>query len=178
MSWDEELAACSRRCAASDAPLAPGQSYYSVVLPENGQLVRRDFAAEAWQGPPEGAVAWWKATAPQAVTAPRLAPEDMLLQLFERLAGSPEERELRYLLGLLLLRKRLLRFVEARHDPDGAEWWGMEALRTETQYELLVAAPAPELAAELQQRLLDLVYGSSAKAPSPAVAMQTAKEAA
>ena len=33
----------------------PGERYYSALVEENQQFVRKDFCQDAWQGPPEGA---------------------------------------------------------------------------------------------------------------------------
>ena len=57
---DYDIQRCSRRCAASDRELHNGEVCYSVLVPEGGQVVRRDYSAEGWPGPPEGAIGWWK----------------------------------------------------------------------------------------------------------------------
>jgi hypothetical protein len=162
MSWDEEVGPCSRRCAASDAPIAPGEAYYSVLEISEGLSVRRDYAEAAWSGPPEGAIGWWRAQAPEAAEAVRLAPQDVLLRLFAELDQQPAEAELRYVLGLLLLRKRLLRHVETAHAAEGTEIWTLESPRSEETFELRCVQPSAESAAVLETRIRELAYGQPA----------------
>ena len=51
---DYEIDKCSRRCAATGRELKPGEAYYSVLRWRDRQVVREDYAPEAWQAPPEG----------------------------------------------------------------------------------------------------------------------------
>jgi hypothetical protein len=156
-----EVAHCSRRCAVGGRALAPGESYYSALVMERGVAVRRDYAASAWSGPPEGAFAWWQANV-TGVDGGRgkLAPQDVLLDLFATLAGEPAEAEFRYVLGLLLLRRRLVKLDETRNDAEG-ETLVLDCPRRDERFELRVAAPTDEKAAELERRLVELVYGGA-----------------
>ena len=43
-----------------------GERVFSVLRDENGQFARTDYAADAWPGPPAGAVAWWAGRVPEA----------------------------------------------------------------------------------------------------------------
>ena len=43
---------CTRRCAATGRELRPGEAFYSVLTDEAAKLVRQDYSAEAWTGPP------------------------------------------------------------------------------------------------------------------------------
>ena len=51
---DFEVKRCTRRCAASDRELQPGEPFYSMLIQQGAELVRQDFAESHWQGPPEG----------------------------------------------------------------------------------------------------------------------------
>ena len=116
---DYEIQRCTRRCAATDRELKDGETCYSVLVPEGGQVVRRDYSAEAWPGPPENAIGWWKSTVvdPHA-GRPHWAPNDVMLNYFERLLEDPTAEDARYVLALLLVRRRVLR-VEG-HEQDAA----------------------------------------------------------
>ena len=58
---DFEVQRFTRRCAATDRELAPGELFYSVLLAEGAEVVRHDYAAEAWNGPTvRAAPGWWK----------------------------------------------------------------------------------------------------------------------
>lgn len=98
----------------SDTPLAPGQTYYSVILELDEEFQRRDIAASHWDGPPEDAVGWWKNVVPMPVEAKReLAPPEVLLDLLRSMGQAPGSVKQRYLLALMLLRRRVLRVVES-----------------------------------------------------------------
>src|SRR5207249_11242458 len=102
---DYDIQRCSRRCAATERELKDGETCFSVLVPEGAAVVRRDYSAEAWQGPPENAIGWWKTTIvdPQA-GRPHWAPNDVMLNYFERLLDDPAGQDARYVLALLLVR--------------------------------------------------------------------------
>lgn len=149
----------SHRCARTDRPLAPGEVFFSALVREGGRLRRVDIAAEAWTAPPAGALAWWRSAArePAAASTPVLASPDVLLDVLERLEGAEEEESLRYLLGLHLVRRRVLRFAEA--GPAG-EHVVLTCRRRNCDYRLRCAPPANAMAAE--ERLVSLLWSGAA----------------
>jgi hypothetical protein len=107
---DYDIQRCTRRCAVTDRELQPGEDVYSVVVWEGGQWVRRDYSAEAWSGPPQEAVAWWKSRIALPTQRRRSwAPGEVMLQLFEELENQPGQEDFRYVLALLMVRRNLLR---------------------------------------------------------------------
>jgi hypothetical protein len=81
------------------------------------------------------------------------------LNLFAALADEPAEAEFRHVLGLLLLRRRLVKLDETRRDGSRV---GARLPRREEQFELRVAAPDAVRTVELERRLVELVYGGAA----------------
>mgnify|MGYP001156498847 CR=1 FL=1 len=101
---------CSRRCCVEDRPLREGEVYYSVVIEDGEDFVRRDYSAQAWTEPPEGTVGWWKCRMPEAGARKLvLAPDAVLIDLLRQMADTPQQGPLRYLLALTLLRRRVVR---------------------------------------------------------------------
>jgi hypothetical protein len=161
MLLDFEITNCSRQCATTGRTFAPGETYFSTLHMEGGSPVRRDYAASEWRGPSEGVTAWWKARTPESDSSkPKLAPQDVLLNLFVELADKPHEAEFRYVLGLLLLRRRLVKLEETRRDA-GGEVLVLDCPRREEQYELRVVTPDAERVESLQQRMVELLYGAA-----------------
>jgi hypothetical protein len=159
MLLDFDITHCSRQCAASGRTFASGEAYFSTLHIEGGAAVRRDYSATEWRGPVDGAIAWWKSrVADNDSSKPKLAPQDVLLNLFTELADRPDEAEFRYVLGLLLLRRRLVKLDETRHDAAG-EVLVLECPRRNEQYELRVATPEPGRTEQLQRRMVELLYG-------------------
>lgn len=116
------------RCAASGEALAPGTPCVSVLrdLGDAG-YERLDYAVEAWASGvrPEGEYYFWRTIVPQpnerrAITIDDDVLEEMLVRLEED--TRPERIAFRWLVALMLLRKRRLRHlrVETR---DGRETW-------------------------------------------------------
>ena len=120
-------------CASSGRALASGEPIVATLCDAPADesvspgFVRRDFALDAWTGGarPEGMVCYWKTVAPAPDEKRRiLVDDDTLLELFDRLEGDdrPQRIGYRWLLCLVLLRKRLLRHVRVDRDGDAERW--------------------------------------------------------
>ncbi len=157
---DFDIQRCTRRCAALERELAPGEVFYSVLAPQGRDVVRLDYSQEGWTGPPEGALGWWKSQMPDATGARKtaLAPNDVLLQYFEQLEHDPTRQDLRYVLALLMIRRRIMRLDDTERDEHGQETLLLFCLRNEGEYRTLVAIPSEARAAEIQHELERLLY--------------------
>jgi hypothetical protein len=114
---DYQIQPNTRRCAASGRELLPGEKFCSVLIDEGGKFVRLDYAGDAWQGPPPNAFSFWTGRVPAAERGRRLRiDDDLLLDCFQRLEGQtePQRVNFRYVVALLLMRRKRLRFEEAR----------------------------------------------------------------
>jgi hypothetical protein len=112
----------TRRCCVTGREMQPGERCFSVLLDEGGKLLRRDYSPEAWQGPPAGAFSFWAGHVPLPEARRRLAFDDeLLLDCFAQLEGQTEAARinLRYVVALLLMRRRRFQFEEAQPEGDG-----------------------------------------------------------
>jgi len=150
---DYEVSRCTRRCAATDRELQPGEAFYSVLLPSGGQVIRQDFCVAEWKGPPENAIGWWKSTMADASRKPQWAPHEVMLEFFEGLEQDPTREDLRYVLALLLVRRRVLRLEAEETDAIGRTVQVLDCSRKEIQYRVPVVLPEPQRAVELQAQL-------------------------
>jgi hypothetical protein len=136
---DYQIQPNTRRCAASGRELRPGEKYFSVLLDEAGKFVRKDYAAEAWPGPPPGAFSFWQGRIPTTAT-PRRPPvdDDLLMDCFQRLDGQTEPARVgfRYVLALLLMRRRRLKWEEERQE-GGREVLRLRCARTGARHEVV-----------------------------------------
>lgn len=108
---DYNIRPISKTCAATGEPLVPGQQCWSVITESDGKLVRLDYSANSWQGPPEGSLGHWQCEIPADADAGRRKIDaDSLFDYFIQLCESPNivEQDYQYVLALLLLRKRRL----------------------------------------------------------------------
>lgn len=154
-----EVQRCTRHCAKTGRELRPGEAFFTTLVDEAGALVRHDYACEAWTGPPEGVVGWWRSRMPDATPKKaQLAPNDVILQLFDQLAEQPDKADMRYVLALLLVRRRVARQEDGEIDDEGREWMVMYCPRREATLKTLVSMPSDSRAAEIQDELARLLY--------------------
>ncbi|TWU48622.1 hypothetical protein Poly51_45230 [Rubripirellula tenax] len=112
----------SRHCHALKRPLREGEWYYSVISESGDDYVRHDYSAEAWKGPPDGSIGWWKKQMPKSDQRKMvLAPPEVLIDLLRQMDQFPEKAQSRYLLALMLMRRRLLRPAAATETDPPAE---------------------------------------------------------
>jgi hypothetical protein len=116
-----QIDANTRRCAASGRELRAGERFFSVLLQDGSKFVRRDFSSEGWQGPLHGAIGFWSGRIP-AGDQPRRLPidDELLFDCFVRLEeeADPARIRFRYVVALLLMRRKRLKFDEARAEND------------------------------------------------------------
>jgi len=129
----------ARQCALTGRDLRAGEKFFSALLDEGGQLTRRDYAADAWPGPPEGAIAYWSGKIPLAGQPQRPAINDeWLLDCFSHLgeAVEPAQKNFRYVVALLLMRRKRFKFEDVRKR-DGDEYLLVRDARTRATHEVL-----------------------------------------
>ncbi|TWU26103.1 hypothetical protein [Bythopirellula polymerisocia] len=170
MQLEIDIATFSRVCAATERPLLPGDVYFSLLELQANEVVRQDFSADAWRGASEDCVGWWRSRVPAKGDAPpAMAPIDVMLNLFEALEEVPAELEFRYLLGLLLLRRKSLRRDDSTRDDQGREVLILHCSRREKEFELIVAEPTAEQTVKIQQKMFDLLYSNRDSTPGKTV---------
>jgi hypothetical protein len=114
---DYQIQPHTRRCAITGRELKPGERYYTALVEEGDLLLRKDYSREAWQGPPPGVFGFWSGLVPPTEEGRRPRIDDeMVLECFQRLQGQEEPGRVsfRYVLALLLMRRKRLKFEEAR----------------------------------------------------------------
>ncbi len=152
MLGEYKVSRCSRKCHKLGRPLREGERYYSVVLESGQEYERRDYAAEAWEGPPEGAIGVWKNRMPTADERKLvLAPSEVLIDLLRQMADVPEKAKTRYLLGLMLLRRKIVQRAVA--EPDQA---ASQALRVKVPADgSIIEIPTCDIGRSESDRLLE-----------------------
>ena len=121
---DYEIQGPARVCAATGRELKPGDRFHAVLTEDGGKFVRTDYAADAWPGPPPGAVAHWAGTVPSADKPRRpVVNDELLLGCFDRLKDSADADgvNFRYVAALLLMRRKRFKFEDVVRDAAGAD---------------------------------------------------------
>jgi hypothetical protein len=170
MLLDFEVQRCTRWCAATERALEPGDECYSVLEIAGADIVRKDYCPDAWNGAPDAAFGWWKSRVPEPTAKKiKLAPNDVLLELFDQLADKSEQQDLRYVLALLLVRRRVLRVDVANslHEEDdtsanhAAKTMMLYCPKRDSTCEVAVAMPISERIDEIQQQLSELLVAGA-----------------
>ena len=150
---DYQIQPSTRRCSVTGRELKPGEKVYSVLLDEGGKFVRKDFAVEAWQGPPQNAFSFWAGRV-NAGDKKRRPPidDELLLDCFQRLDGQIETERVnfRFVVALLLMRRRRLKFEEARTE-DGQEVLYLRCNQTGTHHRVVNPNLTEDETAAVQQ---------------------------
>ena len=146
-----DVARPTGRCAFTDRELTPGEPYFATLVeltddelaemsPQDRAknvlgLKRLDVSAEMWeQGHrPEHLFGFWKTTVPEPDEKKKLFVDDaILMNLLQRLADATEPQRIafRYVLALILMRKKFLRYdgserreAEVEGEIVTQEWW-------------------------------------------------------
>jgi hypothetical protein len=156
-----EIHKSTRHCAITGRELQPGEVFYSVLRPAGDDIVREDYSTESWQGPPESIIGWWKSRLP-TVEARKVhwAPNDVMLDLFEGFADDPAQADLRYVLALLLIRRRVMRLEDTETGPQG-ETMVLFCPRRDEEYRVVAAPPDEARVAVIQQELAQLLFANA-----------------
>jgi hypothetical protein len=156
---DYQIQPNSRRCAITGRELQPGERFFSALLEEAQQFVRRDYSTEAWQGPPSGAFSFWTGRVPTGTekVKPRF-DDDLLEECFQRLEGQTEPGRVnfRYVVALLLMRRRRFKFETSKVD-GGVEKITLRCLRTNEKHEVVNPRLSDEEMAQVQDEVFQVL---------------------
>ncbi|MDZ4848846.1 MAG: hypothetical protein SGI77_06105 [Pirellulaceae bacterium] len=152
---------CSRRCRVLDRPLQPGERFYSVAVTKGGEIVRYDVAASEWNGPPAEAVGWWQGVMDPPKPKQLIpTPNPILIERLEALCKAPDQSSLAHLLGLLLVRRRVLQPM-SDEDPETADHEAYTRLVhpvTEQQFDVPNVEPEIGRLKDVQEALQAMLY--------------------
>ena len=105
---------------------------------------------------------WWKSTVKHITeNVPQHVSGETLQSLFERLTAQPGEPDTLYILTLLLLRRKLLRYEKETADAQGNRLLEVYAVQTSTMYQIPVEMPGHERLEAIQQQLATLTENIS-----------------
>ena len=124
------------QCAFTGRTLEPNETYTATLVEEGDALRRLDVSNQAWEAGqrPEHVFCFWKATVPEPTAKKKLFVDDaVLMNLLHRLAEAdqPQRIAFRFVLTLILMRKKFLRYDGTQkrpaEDAEGQaieqEWW-------------------------------------------------------
>lgn len=171
MLGEYKVSRCSRQCYLEKRPLKEGEWYYSCVVLSDEEYERRDYSAGAWAEPPEGCVGHWKNRMPLGGEKKLvLAPRGVLIDLLRQMSELPEQAKTRFLLSLILLRRRFVRIVDrppadfVDSDPTGTtKWMHLEVVEDGSEISVAECTIARSETESLSESLNELLYCESSE---------------
>jgi hypothetical protein len=142
------------QCFGSGRKIEHGEEYFGALVVAEEGLQRQDFCAEYWESEKPDVFCHWKTKLPEPGQKKQLFVDDqMLMTFFERLARETDQEKIdfRFVLTLILMRKRLLKYSESRTE-DGKEIWRLR-IPGDKSAEGLVEVVNPNLDAEQIEQL-------------------------
>ncbi len=136
---DYEVTRTVGQCASTGRTFDEGESFYSALFETTEGFERRDYSEQSWDGPPEGAFCHFKTKLPTKEKARKtFVDDDVLINFFQRLEKSEDDGKLRFrfVLSLILMRKRLLKYVGTIRE-GGQEFWQMRLMRDKSTHKVL-----------------------------------------
>lgn len=149
-------------CAGCEQPLAVGTPFRAYLYDGPEGYVRRDYCLRCTPPDDPAPLAAWqtrRSPAPAAKPAMRFDRE-AIYALFEQLGDTEEPRQvqLRFLLALLLWRKKVIQF-ERSGEWKGREVWEFRTTRTDTTHRVERPALAEAELESLSDQLESLLTG-------------------
>lgn len=160
---DYEVAVRTGVCAATQRRLEPAEQFYAVLFETPEGFERRDYGLDSWEGPPSGFFSFWKSRVPETREKKQLFIDgDALTHLFVRLGDCREEvkKHFRFVLGLILMRKRLLKYQQTSHRGD-SEYWQMQIVRDQSMHEVLNPRMTDEQIEKVSRELGAILHGDA-----------------
>jgi hypothetical protein len=161
-------------CAATGRELTDGEEHYAVLYEEGESFRREDYSVDAWKGPPEKAYCFFKTRVPVKEKKKRLLVDnDVLVNFFLRLAGEQRETRVhfRFVLALILMRKRILQYKETVHD-DEEEYWVMRLVKEDTMHRVVNPRLNDEQIERVSRELSVILHGDMGEFADSALAVE------
>jgi hypothetical protein len=171
------------QCAFSGQTLEPGSPYVATLIevdpvdeqgnPKPGEptLKRLDVSTQAWESGqrPQRLFSYWRSIVPQPNQKKKVfVDDDVLVNLFRRLGDDDQQQRVafRFVLCLVLMRKRLLRYDGTDEkanpaDPSGDKqaWWKVTIKGDEQPTLVLDPKLGPEQVQQVTEQLGEILEG-------------------
>ena len=116
------------QCCGTGKTIEPGEEYFAALVETEEGLQRRDFCADYWKEQKPDVFCYWKTKLPLPDEKKQIFIDDeMLMSFFGRLAeeSEPEKINFRFVLTLVLMRKRRLKYDSSKSQ-GGKEIWRLK----------------------------------------------------
>lgn len=113
------------QCYGTGRKIEHGEEYFGALVEFEEGLQRRDFCADYWENEKPEVFCYWKSRLPLPDEKKQIFVDDqMLMAFFERLENEADQEKVnfRFVLSLILMRKRLLKYDSTRYEDENEIW--------------------------------------------------------
>jgi hypothetical protein len=150
------------KCNVCARDIATGEKLMGALREIPTGLERVDVCPACWEAfDKSNLLGFWQSIMPEATARKKTFVDDgVLCELFERLSDTAEAAKLnfRFVLGLILMRKRLIVYESTRID-DGREIWSVRFKGREDLLDLLNPKLNEQQVAEVSTQLGEILNG-------------------
>ena len=139
MPDDWQILRGEKRCATCGKEFEEEETYYSALYDRRTEFERFDFCTDCWNGETPEMFSFWQTRVPPKEQKRRLlVDDDVLLDFFRRLQGATDELKInfRYILALVLMRRKLLKFSDVKRTDEG-EFLVLQVRKEKTTFDVL-----------------------------------------
>ncbi len=118
------------QCCGTGRKIEYGEEYFGALVEIDEGLQRRDFCADYWESEKPNVFCYWRSKLPHPDQKKQIFVDDeMLMAFFERLENEAEQEKVnfRFVLALILMRKRRLKYDATRVE-NGKEIWRLRTV--------------------------------------------------
>jgi hypothetical protein len=166
MATQYDIARTEGQCGHCGRQLAEGQEFFAVLVEDGESFIRHDWCLGCWESPDRQEVpnlfSVWRSRIPVRQARKKLFVDDeMLVNFFQRLAGDAEPARLnfRFVLALVLMRKKLLTYDGSARDGDGVETWHMRLRGSDERHDVVNPRLDEQHIGELSEQLSQILHG-------------------
>ncbi len=139
MPQDYRIVRGERKCTSCGREFQENETYCSALYDKGTEFERLDFCVDCWSGEtPEMFSFWQTRVPPKAEKKKLLVDDEVIMDFFVRLQDATDELKVnfRYILALVLMRKKRLKFKDVRRTDD-REFLVLDLPRNGGTYEVL-----------------------------------------
>ena len=166
MGKDYNITKTAGQCRLCQRQLEPGEEIVATVREVDSEFLREDHCPTCWDGQDqtgsEDLFGVWRTCVPRPEEKKKLLVDDALIEnFFERLDGSDSLARIcyRFVLALVLMRKKKLIYDRTKKTDDGRDVWLMHFRGSDQVHEVLDPHMDEEKIAEVSQQLGEIMEG-------------------
>ena len=147
-------------CFGTGQDIQPGQDYYAALIETEEGFERRDFSIDYWDQQKPQTYCFWKAAMPHPDEKKKIfVDDDMLISFFERLEKEtdPEKVNFRFVLTLILMRKRKLKYDSGKQI-NGQEVWTLRVTGEKTTTDVINPRLGEEQIEQLSSQIGQILH--------------------